>query len=776
MAINLKEIFEGDSDFIKTEKINYNFDQILANGGGPAGPQGTQGTVGVPGIPGGIGPTGPTGLAGPQGSSGASTNFWDRDGEWNNGGNSTATTGDFYIIRPYNYEDNNDPNTNIKSRVLLGDRNVDLAGNSSGTSTPNREPGALLSLLAPEPNDNTGSNLNHINAGDAEKQLEFLTGHGTELYNRFYIYTKVDDWSAGSDVTLKIDSLGTNDNSNFHLNLENVLIEAGNAITTNSQDTYFNSQSSTNVYSNDTVRVGQDGVTKETFVQADDVFIRASNTTSGSGSITIGNMGVLDVTDTINIFNNADFTLSSGGDTLITNTSTTGNITIQGNSAIETRLVASDKNILTAASSNELNSLNNKLSSPYNELTTPTTNELKVENNTGVNLLSNDGIENFKTESGLNTSDETIYFSDTDGIHDMDATGYTGPAGKGDGVRFKNGQAGTNVNAGTNLPDAGHKAAPNVYADDWQVTLSDYHYRTWADLNNASTVQAYNSGTGNWAESDANTPFVTLNGSGLASNGSKSFLSYTKIGHQVMVNGQVRLEADDSGAAGSQWQNYTDWEKESTAINLNSKHEFPFRNATSAPILVNISTFGSGLFNTNGNSPNANAPAYFRGTGQLTGNGTVDQMPGAQADINGGGGGLHNFMGLKGIIQPGSNKIILLADVQNAEGSGAGNARHNDIFTMGVPPSFFSDSGSCTLLFNFQMPALFNSYDRVPYDDGFSQQVEDSLKFSAGAPLDYESGESLVGDDKPSGSKETQIPELGSGDKEEDKGDGSKAP
>jgi hypothetical protein len=42
MAINLKEIFEGDSDFIKTEKINYNFDQILANGGGPAGPEFTR--------------------------------------------------------------------------------------------------------------------------------------------------------------------------------------------------------------------------------------------------------------------------------------------------------------------------------------------------------------------------------------------------------------------------------------------------------------------------------------------------------------------------------------------------------------------------------------------------------------------------------------------------------------------------------------------------------------------------------------------------------------
>ena len=44
MAINIREILHpSDSDSIKFEKINYNFDQILANGGGPRGLKGQKG-------------------------------------------------------------------------------------------------------------------------------------------------------------------------------------------------------------------------------------------------------------------------------------------------------------------------------------------------------------------------------------------------------------------------------------------------------------------------------------------------------------------------------------------------------------------------------------------------------------------------------------------------------------------------------------------------------------------------------------------------------------
>lgn len=71
MAINLKEIFSTDSDQIKLDKVNYNFDQIVANGGGPQGPAGQVGPNGAQGTTGDQGPQGPQGSQGSQGPSGS---------------------------------------------------------------------------------------------------------------------------------------------------------------------------------------------------------------------------------------------------------------------------------------------------------------------------------------------------------------------------------------------------------------------------------------------------------------------------------------------------------------------------------------------------------------------------------------------------------------------------------------------------------------------------------------------------------------------------------
>ena len=67
MAINIKEIFDNDSENQKIDKINYNFDQILANGGGPIGLTGVDGSTGATGADGPTGPTGPIGLQGAAG-------------------------------------------------------------------------------------------------------------------------------------------------------------------------------------------------------------------------------------------------------------------------------------------------------------------------------------------------------------------------------------------------------------------------------------------------------------------------------------------------------------------------------------------------------------------------------------------------------------------------------------------------------------------------------------------------------------------------------------
>jgi|TARA_B100000768_G_scaffold181988_1_gene208096 hypothetical protein len=74
MAINIQEILHpSDSDSIKFSKINYNFDQLVVNGGGPEGPKGD---IGLKGEPGNTGIVGPKGEQGEKGESGETTSPW----------------------------------------------------------------------------------------------------------------------------------------------------------------------------------------------------------------------------------------------------------------------------------------------------------------------------------------------------------------------------------------------------------------------------------------------------------------------------------------------------------------------------------------------------------------------------------------------------------------------------------------------------------------------------------------------------------------------------
>lgn len=75
MAINIKELFSGDSENIRLDKINYNFDQIVANGGGPIGLTGSKGDVGPQGPK---GDKGDTGAQGSKGEPGIATDYFVR--------------------------------------------------------------------------------------------------------------------------------------------------------------------------------------------------------------------------------------------------------------------------------------------------------------------------------------------------------------------------------------------------------------------------------------------------------------------------------------------------------------------------------------------------------------------------------------------------------------------------------------------------------------------------------------------------------------------------
>jgi hypothetical protein len=63
--LNLQQILSGDNISTLVDKLNYNFDQIILNGGGP---QGLRGIIGPPGLPGSQGDKGVTGSTGNDGT------------------------------------------------------------------------------------------------------------------------------------------------------------------------------------------------------------------------------------------------------------------------------------------------------------------------------------------------------------------------------------------------------------------------------------------------------------------------------------------------------------------------------------------------------------------------------------------------------------------------------------------------------------------------------------------------------------------------------------
>jgi hypothetical protein len=117
MALNLKEIFDYDNDQIKLDKVNYNFDQIVANGSGPQGPQGVDGLQGFQGAQGPQGIKGDQGNQGFQGDVGApGGDYWSFiEGDTNNTVDTLLPTVNVQELAPIvliGY-DTNDPEYNV---------------------------------------------------------------------------------------------------------------------------------------------------------------------------------------------------------------------------------------------------------------------------------------------------------------------------------------------------------------------------------------------------------------------------------------------------------------------------------------------------------------------------------------------------------------------------------------------------------------------------------------------------------------------------------------
>ena len=92
--LNLKQILSGDNLSIVVDKLNYNFNQLLLNGGGPQGLKGIMGSPGLPGSQGLQGLTGPIGSTGTHlYADGASPGIY----PFGTGGEILPRTGDVFI-------------------------------------------------------------------------------------------------------------------------------------------------------------------------------------------------------------------------------------------------------------------------------------------------------------------------------------------------------------------------------------------------------------------------------------------------------------------------------------------------------------------------------------------------------------------------------------------------------------------------------------------------------------------------------------------------------
>lgn len=168
IPINLKQILQSDTQQEKLDKVNYNFDQLVANGGGPMGATGSIGETGFQGATGDDGPQGIDGPQGPQGPADASNNSKWKDGAiWSNGALNIKTITPIHELD----DDNSATQSNFPpTGVLLG-----YANNDDEYGDPNTSliAGYLDSVLLINKNSNYhDSNIRLISEKGTDKYLD----------------------------------------------------------------------------------------------------------------------------------------------------------------------------------------------------------------------------------------------------------------------------------------------------------------------------------------------------------------------------------------------------------------------------------------------------------------------------------------------------------------------------------------------------------------------------------------------------------------------------
>lgn len=555
MAINIKELFDADSDNIKVEKTNYNFDQVLANGGGPIGPKGVQGTTGNVGQKGDEGDKGDKGDGGQKGEQGASLNIWDSDVD--------QSGIPFNVLRPFNVT-GTIPNQALTSRIILGDDTDPV-----NSATPSYSPTALLSMLlkADDAANHVELKIDNSNAAVYNIRSEYVNGTGTTLKivgSAAAVQGETVNMTInpGNNITLLGSTLDLNASGVIQISSSgsNVIIEGDNGVT-------VDGQSGPILIDNTS---GQDNIVLST---NEDLNLNASavNITAGGGGTN---------TDIIITANDGEASIRAlnGNDVRIGNATGTNNIFLLSSTEIQ-----SDTPIfqINATTNVDIDSpvLDIDISNATN-ITTANTNVINVSSASGYNDLQVEATSKLKIEKELITADKSIFFSDSDGDHDGNSDGVVIPSevSLGDGIRFKAGGVATGGVAANSLSSSGFHAAPNNGSSDDKRTLSDYFYE---DLVTGVGGLYYSSGG---ATSNGE---ITTSGALSALPGSTNTekYSYVKTGNIINVWGELGYSLAD----GATWSGLSDpLVLLLNETGLTNRHKFPYVNSTSWYIDVNV--------------------------------------------------------------------------------------------------------------------------------------------------------------------------------------------
>jgi hypothetical protein len=229
MIINLKQVSNADADNIKLDKINYNFDQLVANGGGPQGPRGIKGELGPQGVTGKRGFQGDRGFQGTQGPSGDNNKvFWK-----NIQGDPTVPTTDTLV--PIYNGPNNSPENTYPPIVSVGF----LPGDVQYDSTPNFLNGNLPYQWIINRKNQFSSNLRFTSDDVPDHWVDFTM--------------KLNSLNSVNEFTMEFKSQDANiENTSFILYAEDhifksningaILLKIGQNITEYNTDTIFNSK------------------------------------------------------------------------------------------------------------------------------------------------------------------------------------------------------------------------------------------------------------------------------------------------------------------------------------------------------------------------------------------------------------------------------------------------------------------------------------------------------------------------------------------------------